>query len=192
MGAFTLLEVVLVLALLVVIAAMTLPSMTGVYARSQLRNGADVVRAALAKTRLTAMETGQAHVFRCQMKGGEFQTGSLAEFLSTGAESIPSVLPTDEAQASSMTSLRLELTRLPGGVIFADGAFAPSPQLIALKGEGTSAVWSQPIIFQPDGTCNDATFLLANDRQQTIRLTLRGMTGVARVGEIGEEAMPPQ
>jgi hypothetical protein len=34
--------------------------------------------------------------------------------------------------------------------------------------------------------------LLANESQQTLRVTLRGLTGSARLGEIGDEAMPAQ
>jgi len=42
----------------------------------------------------------------------------------------------------------------------------------------------------PDGTATDATLLLANENEQTVRVTLRGLTGAVRVGEIGAEAMP--
>ena len=42
------------------------------------------------------------------------------------------------------------------------------------------AAWSTPILFFPDGTASQATVVLQNDRSQYVRLTIRGLTGVAR------------
>ena len=42
--------------------------------------------------------------------------------------------------------------------------------------------WGMPIFFFPDGTTSTATLTVANDRQQAIEITLRGLTGLARVG----------
>jgi hypothetical protein len=45
-------------------------------------------------------------------------------------------------------------------------------------------------VFQSDGTTTDASVLLQNDLGQTIRVTLRGMTGIASSSEVGMEAVP--
>jgi hypothetical protein len=47
-------------------------------------------------------------------------------------------------------------------------------------------VWSEPILFYPDGTASDATVVLENEYRRRIELTLRGLTGVATVGELYE------
>jgi hypothetical protein len=50
--------------------------------------------------------------------------------------------------------------------------------------------WSPPILFKPDGTTSDASVVLQNDRGETIRVTLRGLTGIASASEVGSEAVP--
>jgi prepilin-type N-terminal cleavage/methylation domain-containing protein len=178
---FTLIEVLLVLVLLVVIGALAAPILTGALSRSQLRNGGDIVQAALTRTRLTAMESGQTQVFRCEMKGRRFQAGSMAELASAGG--VPVGPDVDEGPHTG----RLDVTRLPSGVTFGAGQFAPSQQLAAFLGQTSDATWSNPIVFSPDGTCTDATLLLVNETKQTIRVTLRGVTGTATVGEVDME-----
>lgn len=181
---FTLIEVILVLAVLVAIAAITIPVMTGVYARSQLRNGAEVVRSAWSKARMAAMETGQSYLFRCQLKGGEFQLLNISELVAAGGQSAGPTNNVVEADGS----WRLAYDRLPPSVVFAAGTFAPSPQVTAMFASIANTAWAGPIIFYPDGTCTDATLLLQNENQNTIRVTLRGVTGTATLGDVGKEA----
>src|SRR4051795_7163201 len=69
----TLVEVCLVLALLVVIAAIAIPAMGGAFSRASLRGGCDTLRAAWSKARMVAIQKGQTYVFRCEPKGGRFQ-----------------------------------------------------------------------------------------------------------------------
>jgi hypothetical protein len=46
-------------------------------------------------------------------------------------------------------------------------------------------------VFHPDGTTSDASIVLANEGGQTLRVTLRGLTGISNVGDIGSEAVGP-
>ena len=55
----TLVEVILVLALLVVIAAVSTPLLEGSFTRAGLQGGGDLLRAAWGKARLAAMESGE-------------------------------------------------------------------------------------------------------------------------------------
>jgi hypothetical protein len=41
-----------------------------------------------------------------------------------------------------------------------------------------------PILFFPDGAASQATVVLQNDRSQYVRLTIRGLTGVARASAV--------
>jgi type II secretory pathway pseudopilin PulG len=182
---FTLIEVTLVLVILVVIGALTVPQMTGAYNRSQLRSGGDVIRSAWARARLAAMETGQTHMFRCQLKGGEFQILSIPELIANGGQA-PN--PTGTA-IEATTDWNLNFTRLPGGVTFAKLDAAPSQQVAAMFSGLQNMAWAGPVLFQPDGTCTDATVLLVNENQNTVRVTLRGMTGTVTLGEVGKEAL---
>jgi len=52
---------------------------------------------------------------------------------------------------------------------------------------------STPILFYPDGTTSTARLLLRNEYDRSIELSLRGLTGVARVGElktVAEQELP--
>ena len=65
----TLLEVLLVMALLVAIASMAAPALQGTLDGHRLRNSADTIRVAWTKARVEAMETGRTHLFRYQPSG---------------------------------------------------------------------------------------------------------------------------
>jgi hypothetical protein len=59
--------------------------------------------------------------------------------------------------------------------------------------DGAEGAWSQPILFHPDGTTSDATLVLTNEEQVSIRVTLRGLTGISQtvdVDEVEETAFP--
>ena len=58
---------------------------------------------------------------------------------------------------------------IPTGDGFSDQSLAATT--------GDDRNWSAPIVFRPDGTTVDAQFVIANDRQQCIVLSLRGLTG---------------
>jgi Tfp pilus assembly protein FimT len=184
----TLVEVCLVLAILVAIAAITAPAMQGTFSRTALAGGGAIVREAFAKGRLTAMQTGKTQVFRFEPKGARFQ---LVELDSLGLPENSDLPPEDKDDEHSPSDmLRLSLNRLPDKVIFTAGDVSASNQVAALLGSPKDNVWSPPVLFNPDGTTSDATVLLENDRGQTIRVTLRGLTGIASASNVGREAAP--
>jgi type II secretory pathway pseudopilin PulG len=185
----TLVEVCLVLALLVVLGAISAPLLGGSFARAELQGAGDLLRAAWSRARLAAMESGQTYVFRFQPNGSEFQIVTLSDLGTPGAEVLPAVDTTSEQKPEDI--LRLPENRLPEGVLFAAGEVSASSQVLATLGTATGGVWSSPILFHPNGTTSDATLVLANDAQQTIRVTLRGLTGISNVTEVGKEAVAP-
>ena len=87
--------------------------------------------------------------------------------------------------------MRIPQNRLPEGITFAAGDISASSQVLATLGTPGGGVWSNPIVFHPDGTTSDASIVLANADGQTLRVTLRGLTGISNVGDIGSEAVGP-
>ncbi len=185
----TLVEVMLVLALLVVIGAIAAPLMEGAFSHASLQNGGDLVRAAWSRARLAAMESGQTHVFRCELRGSRYLITTLDAF-GSGEGDPP--LAADDTPRDASDMIRLNEDRLPDGIKFAGGDIASSSQVQATLGQTPAGSWSAPIVFHPDGTATDATVLLANDDQQTVRITLRGLTGISNASEVGHEPLPPQ
>jgi Tfp pilus assembly protein FimT len=184
----TLVEICLVLALLVVIGGIAVPAMEGAFSRAALKGGADIVRSAWSKGRLAAMRSGQSYVFRCEPKAARFQLVALDQLGLPESESIQSDDP--DAQHDAADLLRLRENRLPDGVIFADAQVSSSNQLTATLGSTGGGSWSSPILFRPDGTTSDASVLLVNASGMTIRVTLRGLTGISNASEVGKEAVP--
>ncbi len=184
----TLVELLLVLTLLVVIGAFTAPLLNGVYARVSLQNGGELLRAALSRARFSAVEAGEPFVFRCEQKGSRYQIIKLDELGMPEAEELAPDDPDVEHHPADM--MRLGLARIPDGVIFAGAEVASSNQLAATIGPSSSEVWSEPILFHPDGAATDASLLLANGQGQTLRVTLRGVTGISHAGDVGREVIP--
>jgi type II secretory pathway pseudopilin PulG len=185
----TLVEVCLVLALLVVIAAVATPLLEGSFSRASLHSASDLVRGAWARARLAAMETGLTYVFRFEPNGSRYQIITLSDLGMPGGEAVAAVAPAGDYELDDM--LRAPKAQMPDGIVFASGEISTSSQVLATLGTVEGGVWSNPILFHPDGTTSDASIVLANDSGQTVRVTLRGLTGISSVSDIGAEAVGP-
>ena len=182
----TLVEVVLVLALLVVVGAVSVPLLGGAFSRAGLQSASDLLRGAWSQARLEAMQSGQSFAFHCEPHGGRFQLVALDQLGMPESQALQPENPNAERAASDI--LRLNRSQLPEGVIFARADVADSSYLAATAGSSSEASWSSPILFRPDGTTSDASLLLANEYNQTIRVTLRGLTGISSASDVGSEA----
>jgi hypothetical protein len=184
----TLFEICLVLALLITIGTITVPLMSGSIARRALVSGADLLRAACSRARLAAMKSGEVHVLRCEPHGSRFEVVSFDRALLPESQELTPDDP--DADFSPPDLLRLRTSRLPEGVIFASADISGSNQLKATSDLSDEGPWSTPILFRPDGTTSDATFLLVHESGRTIRVTLRGLTGTTNATAVGREAAP--
>ncbi len=187
----TLFEILLVLALLVVISAVTMPLLSESLSRARLQNSGELVRAAWGKARLAAMQAGEPYVFRYEPKGSRYQIVLLSATIADEVGEVNVIPPEDEAAAeyAEADMLRLAKNRLPEGIVFSAGETSSAPQMTATA-QGSAGGWSSPIMFYSDGTTADATVLVANASGETIRITLRGLTGISRASEIGSEVAP--
>jgi hypothetical protein len=184
--ALTLVEVILVLTLLVIIGAVTVPLLEGTLTRSRLGNGGDLLQAAWARARLAATQSGQTYAFHLEPRGSRYEIIPLAQL--TDPAAAPQGASDDIAGEEDDDPDRLPESSLPSGVTFASLQVTAAPQL--MSSPASDAAWSAPILFHPDGTTSDAVVILANEEGLTLRVTLRGLTGTARNGEISSEAVP--
>jgi prepilin-type N-terminal cleavage/methylation domain-containing protein len=183
----TLIEICLVLTLLVVIASFALPLLGGAIERRSLMSGAGLLQAGLIRARLAAMQSGQAYVVRLEPKGSRFQVLSLDQLSLPESQELPQEDP--DAEHSTYDILRFFKTRLPDGVVFGHADVSSSNQLTATMGSAGDGPWSAPILFRPDGTTSDASIVLVNEPGQTVRVTLRGLTGTSIASEVGKESV---
>jgi type II secretory pathway pseudopilin PulG len=189
-SAFTLFEILLVMALLVVIAAVMMPVIADSLSRARLENGGELVRAAWGRARLVAMETGEPYVFRYEPNGSRYQIALLTALTGENADEVNSLPAIEEEDADyEADMLRLAKARLPQDIVFTKGEVAAVPQLAGAAASQEGG-WSPPITFYADGTTTDAAVEIANPDGEAIRVTLRGLTGISRASEASSEALP--
>jgi len=178
-----------VLALLVVIGAISMPVLEGTFSRASLESAGEVVRASWAKARIAAMQSGQTYVFRFEPYGDRFQLLALSELALPEANELQ--LQDPDARYEPDDMMRITRNRLPEGVVFVSGTTATSNHLMAMLPGVADSRWSEPVLFYPDGTTSDATVLLADNRERALRVTLRGLTGVSQTSNVATEVAKP-
>ena len=187
-SAFTLIEVLLALALVVALGAATWPVLQRPWAGHKLLNAADQVRAQWGKARVHAMSSGETVVFRYSPDGARYQTEAKPNEASAEA-------PLDDALAgpglftAEEAALMCDERELPKGVTFLAAEVAEDSRSVAEDASAEPIAdregeWSGPIYFFPDGTCTTARILLANEYEDCVEVALRGLTGVAKVSEL--------
>jgi prepilin-type N-terminal cleavage/methylation domain-containing protein len=190
---FTLLEMLTVLALLAVMAAVAWPALRSSLRHSRLRDAAKTVRVELAKTRLKAIETGTPQQFRYQPGSGQFE---IAPQTSSNDDAPAGKAPTGRRSATpddwagDLESLAGDVTRreLPDGVSFSPSPIDEPSSVGATVDSGVGEEsWSSPIVFLPNGRTSDARIRLFGEGTFRIDVILRGLTGVAIASELARD-----
>ncbi len=139
----TLLELMLVLALLVIMGALVLPALRGPFKKQRLRKAGEVVRVEWNKARIKAMKTGQIQMFRYDvedssysvepyfteqdmLEGDALHGGEMAAGTGTGAGTAGGSAMGLAQQQLQQAQQQQQMTddkprQLPEGVIFASG-----------------------------------------------------------------------
>ena len=185
---FTLLEMLLVLALIVTVASLAVPSIRGSLRGQRLRQGAERLRAELIAARVKAMRTGITHAFVLSTTTGAFLSLPHA----------PNAEELTEAQLGALAAQTDAAATIQAGGSLPEGVGESLPEGVtfgavsawddhsmqgavgAASGGGGEIVPS--ILFFPDGTSTNAQFTVVGERGDTILVTLRGLTGTVRVG----------
>ncbi len=190
----TLQEMLVVLAILVSLAGSAWPAMRGGLEKGELRSAAKMVRTELAKTRLAAIESGEALYFRFQPVTGKFEVAPV-----TALQQDQEVIDTVALEAEYDETPQLTEFDLPEGVVFSDpelkdrkkgGALHFETEEAEENGEsellsdGDDEQWSAPIVFFPNGRTSNAQIALQNEDGHHILVSLRGLTGSATIGEL--------
>lgn len=181
---FTLLELIIVLAVMIAVAAMSLPMLQRSFSGQKLDKGADLVRAHMGRARVNAIRNGEIFAFYYQIEGPAFRVGPF------NAETIDSLkdVPLNEEERTSNFDFGDDL--LPREVRF-------SMSLTHTDARAAAAMVSanyqpgdmRPILFYPDGTSQTAKVILQNKENDAVQVTLRGLTGTTTIKKILDERM---
>ena len=207
--AFTLLEVLLVMVVIVIVASIAIVNMRHAFANTRLQKGAESIRAEFARARIKAIKSGQTQVFRHLVGDNGYLTSphtTTEDLLESDARYVDAAslgFDTEEgsaadANAGLLNGMGGNIEQLPDGVYFmgsdvamdarAESRLSNYPELNATAGGGMAAGsgggtgWGVPVFFFPDGSTTTARMVLANKKGFALSVELRGLTGIARIG----------
>lgn len=180
---FSLVELVLVIAIMIVVAAMAAPAIQRTFSRQALQKGADRVRVAMGQARVKAIKTGEEHCVFYTPTGSWFNVAPFASF-----QEQASIASRRQQNFEDGNYSNFEDDLLPKGVKFAASATgANSRDLTTMQDSSAEADGSiGMILFYPDGTSQDAKVVVENEKQLFIQIQLRGLTGIARTVRIDD------
>lgn len=184
--AYTLFELVLVLAVIVVLGAIAYPAFDTMYGGYRLTAAVDQVRAHWASAQAAAMDQGRAYRFAVLDGKGNFRIApDSSDYWLGGDIAHP-------ADAESGPPLMLE-DALPKGVRFSDPDDAHAMtndftnDTIAPAGSIDPSHWSTVAIFLPDGTAHeDVEIAFQTKGARPLLLKLRGLTGIVTMKAMQE------
>ena len=184
--AYTLLEMVLVMAIIVILMAVGYPSVEGMQVGYRLSAAGDQVRAAWASARAQSVEEGRPYRFSVVLDKGNFRVAPDSNEYWQGGEP---PAPDDPTQRP----LILE-EALPKGVRFGTpemvqgGTMPRSGDSSLPVGSVEPAAWTSTVTFLPDGTTQDDVEINFSARGgKPLSIKLRALTGVVTVKQIGAE-----
>jgi Tfp pilus assembly protein FimT len=201
---YTLFEMVMVQALLVAMVAASWPALRSPLGKSQLVDAAKQLRVELIKARHKAIETGQAQQFRYQPGSAVYEIVPAAKAKNAKDGALSQRSATDSRQHDSIVAGDDDVEvvtcfKLPSEVSFSDKstssdeseskdqmASASSSRASERDAESWSVgdeEWSSPVVFHPNGRTSNAKIALRNANDFEIEVSLRGLTGIASIGE---------
>ncbi|MGH7200286.1 MAG: prepilin-type N-terminal cleavage/methylation domain-containing protein [Planctomycetaceae bacterium] len=201
---FTLLEMLLVLAVLVLIAAIAWPSMQNIYRDLQLKESVGEVRTELASTRLHAVESGLAYQFRYEPDGRRYvvvpferepqpsAAGGGSTTMSSPGQPLPHVageLPEGLRFRAAVSGLSATEQMIARGQQVSEPVAVEWLAGLPNAAELAGVQWSPPIVFYPDGTADDAAFEVVDEKRQLMVIAVRGLTGSVSTSDVTQERL---
>ncbi len=188
---YTLVELLLAVALLAMLAGITVPAALRMYADSRLSEVAEQVRLQVAGTRVRAIESGLVYQFRYEPDGRSYCSvpyerefeGSNPNATGTGATT--GVGRFTRFAGELAEGFQFAAVGDPENAIggqLSEEVFGDLPNADKLSGVD----WSPPILFVADGSAIDAAFEIVDSRGKLMLLTVRGLTGAAALGRMTE------
>jgi prepilin-type N-terminal cleavage/methylation domain-containing protein len=176
---FTLFELLVVLAVIILFSALVYPSVEYLYGTHQMTRAADMVRTAWADARVHAIDEARPYRFAIVPNKGNYRIAPhAAEFWSND----PSPASADPDAPSLVLS-----DALPKGLRFnaedALDADAPAAGPSSLPVDQVPIdAWSNKAVFLPDGTAkSDVEIIFGAKGSRELHLRLRALTGAVTV-----------
>ncbi|MCH2178502.1 MAG: prepilin-type N-terminal cleavage/methylation domain-containing protein [Mariniblastus sp.] len=181
---FTLLELIIVLAVMIAVAAMSLPLLQRSFSGQKLDKGADLVRAHMGLARVSAIRTGEIYAFYYQVEGPAFRVGPF------NAETVDSMKGVSLNEETRSSNFDFGDDLLPRDVRFSMAVTNTDARAAAAMVSANFQPGDmRPLLFYPDGTSQTAKVILQNQENDAVQVTLRGLTGTTTVKKILDDRM---
>jgi prepilin-type N-terminal cleavage/methylation domain-containing protein len=174
---YTLMELLIVVAVLATVVSLAVPSLRKLSQRGQLQDAARQLRGQLLAARLQAIESASSTLFYYQPNTGAYMVTGAGE-MPGDADSLTGGQPgLRGGEAAAEQTLPSDVRFLAPATITARPAAGTAPRSDAGGG------WSEPLIFYPNGRALNARIRLASDRYW-IEVTVRGLTGTVQLSPV--------
>jgi prepilin-type N-terminal cleavage/methylation domain-containing protein len=181
---FSLLELLIVIAVLLSVSAMAIPPMMDRLQSGRVQDAAESVREVLANARRYAIDGGVDYHFRYEINGRAYvaipaePSPVLANSYSGDEEDTRIIVEAGELDET------LYLRSMSGDEAAAESLEVESFTDLPNAGELAQKTWSAPILFRFDGTAEDRQFRVMDEGTRTAEITVRGLTGSVRVSQV--------
>lgn len=186
----TLLELLLVLAVLIVLTAVAWPSLSGLHHRQRLQQAAFTAQRQLASARVNAVRRGVPCEFRYEPGGRSYVVLQPQGIRPSDSRDAGPPFDPRQSFADQLDPIIVR-GQLAEGISFAtafdrhqgvERTTLPA-NLGALLGKDLGgAFWSSPIRFYPDGSGTEAQLEVVDRAGRALRVSVRQLTGSVRVG----------
>ncbi len=176
---FSLLELILVIAVLIVFASLAMPMVLQTFQRQGLVKGCDRIRGEMGKARVRAMRTGKVHALYFVAGQPWFVVAPYEEAREQNTKAAERL----QSLANRPPYSDTEEDLLPRGVIFSNNAEAVVDARAAQTVADNEESALQTVFFYPDGTAQDARVTLQNEKGSKRDVVVRGLTGTAVLRE---------
>ncbi len=197
LGGFTLLEIMLTLAVMMAIAALGWPILQGTFERQRLLSGGNQLRGAFALARANAINSGDVQAMQFGDDQTAFKVDRWVGEVAGGTDVVDDTdtLPTAfNGQLPEGVSVATVNPLGDGSAVSANtssaGTGASGSQTGSATGASGSASGSATadsaatILFYPDGTCTSCEVALVDKKQRSLSVVLHGLTGSSALTEI--------
>ncbi|MDB2686793.1 hypothetical protein N9Y42_06235 [Mariniblastus sp.] len=171
-SAFSMLELMLVLAIVIVVAALAVPAVQGTIDNQAITSGTDRVRIAMGQARVQAIRSGKVFAFFYQRNGQWFDVAPLENHDQLSSQQ-------NRNGQVSVQDRDLSDNWLPREVRFVAGETQLDSRSETAK-EASGAASIDAVLFYPDGTSQDAKLYVQDQRGRQMAVELRGLTGLAK------------
>jgi prepilin-type N-terminal cleavage/methylation domain-containing protein len=186
--AYTLVELLIVLAVLTTVIGLAVPSLRKLSERGYLQDAARQLRGQLLSARLQAIQSASNKFFFYQPDSGIYMVTGTDDAPSLDSSAGEELLVRDEVSeadaASGWDAAESAEQVLPSDVRFlAPGEPAVRVASAEVPTGGGGGQWSEPLIFYPNGRALNTRIRLASDRYW-VELTVRGLTGTVQLSPV--------